>query len=137
LLASQLLLLLLPLLGKSSSYPLYVLVSTGRGFAENVDPLYQPIETLSVIEEPAKVYAPNDLFGDVHKFVVGVQSFVENPPNSLYSALNQLQTNTKKNDKKPKQKPLGQRVVFDPFGSGSFSLGWSVKFQVSNSFGIS
>ncbi|KAH8379015.1 hypothetical protein KR009_002684 [Drosophila setifemur] len=142
----QLYLILLPLLEVSLCYPIYVIIPNGIGRileSSDVTPYtgernQDPIEAISFVEDPAKVYTPNDLFGDVHKFVIGVQHFVQHPPGSLYSALSQLQTSTKnKDDKKQKQKPLGHKFVLDPFGSLSLALGFSVNFQVTNTIGLS
>ncbi|KAH8339040.1 hypothetical protein KR074_001154, partial [Drosophila pseudoananassae] len=129
------LMILLPLLESIRGHPMYILISPGRNLEMNEAAFYQsePIEVLPLMEDPAKFYSPNDIFGDVHKLVIGVQNFVQHPPSSLYSAFSQLQTTTKKDDKKQKQKPLGQKVAFDPFGSLALTLGWSAGFQVSNS----
>ncbi|KAH8350989.1 hypothetical protein KR067_009557, partial [Drosophila pandora] len=131
----QLLLIVSTLMENCNGHPVYILISPGRNLDMNEAVLYhsEPIEAQPFVEDPAKIYASNDIFGDVHKLVIGVQNFVQDPPSSLYSAFNQLQTNTQKVDKRQKQKPLGQKVTFDPFGSLALTLGWSAGFQVSNS----
>ncbi|XP_016968849.2 uncharacterized protein LOC108036948 [Drosophila rhopaloa] len=120
------------------SQPMYILLPTQvpRSLELSQEPLFQePIETIQFIKDPAKVYTPNDFFGEVHKFIIGVQQFVQNPPTSLYSAFNQLQSNGKKNHQK--QKPVKHKLVLDPFGNISFTLGWSANLQVFNSIGFS
>ncbi|XP_017156901.2 uncharacterized protein LOC108165375 [Drosophila miranda] len=116
------------------SQPLSVLFSGDFGRSLDAD---RETEDLLFFEHPAKAYSSDDLFGDVQKFVIGVHQFVQHPSSSLYSALNQLQANAKKNHKKQKH-PLfgGQKVVLDPPGSVSFNLGWSLNFQLTNSIAI-
>ncbi|XP_022229221.2 uncharacterized protein LOC111078685 [Drosophila obscura] len=123
-----LLLIFLPLLQPGLSQPLSILISTG--FGRNLD-LNQETEDFLFIEDPAKGYSPNDLFGDVQKFFIGVHQFF------LHSSLNPLQSNAKKTHKKQKQ-PLfvGQNISLNPFGNFSFNLGLSLNFQLTNSIGF-
>ncbi|XP_052843800.1 uncharacterized protein LOC128257040 [Drosophila gunungcola] len=118
--------------------PMYILLPTqvARSLELNEETLFQePIEAIPLMEDPAKVYTPHDFFGEVHKFIIGVQQFVQHPPTSLYSAFNQLQSNVKNNHQK--QKPVKHKVVLDPSGNISFTLGWSANLQVFNSIGFS
>ncbi|XP_034657529.1 uncharacterized protein LOC117894524 [Drosophila subobscura] len=130
-----LLLIFLPLLESGLSQPLSILFSTGFGRSLELNP---DTEDFLLIEDPAKGYPANDFFGDVQKFFIGVHQFVQHPSSSLNSALNQLQSNAKKNhNKKPKPAIFGgQKVVLDPFGSFFFSLGLSGNFQLTNSIGF-
>ncbi|XP_002030716.2 uncharacterized protein LOC6605903 [Drosophila sechellia] len=116
--------------------PIYFLMPTqvARSFDLAEDSFYQEpeIEGIQFIEDPAKLFKPNDFFREVNKFVIGVQEFVQNPSSSLYSAFNQLQSNAKKNHQK-NQKPVKNKVVLDPFGNISFTLGWSANLGVFNS----
>ncbi|XP_016964795.1 uncharacterized protein LOC108034421 [Drosophila biarmipes] len=119
--------------------PMYFLLPTTVGTRSldlREETFYQePIEATPFMDDPAKLFAPNDFFGEFNKFVNGVQQFVQHPPTSLYSAFNQLQSNAKKNHQK--QKPVKNKVVLDPFGQISFTLGWSANLQVFNSIGFS
>lgn len=85
--------------------PIYFLMPTqvARSFNLAEDSFYQEperIEGIQFIEDPAKLFKPNDFFREVNKFIIGVQEFVQNPSSSLYSAFNQLQSNAKKNHQK-------------------------------------
>ncbi|KAH8283345.1 hypothetical protein KR054_007906, partial [Drosophila jambulina] len=146
---SQFLLIGLTLVKLSLCQPVYVILAAGVGrtvdtqeetlYQNQLDP--QSMEALEFIDDPAKLYAPNDFLSDLHKLAVGVQKFVQDPPSSLYNAL------TKKHHKKQgqsqsqsqgqSQKPVKHKVVLDPFGNISLFLGWSVNFQVANSIGLS
>ncbi|KAH8364848.1 hypothetical protein KR084_012574, partial [Drosophila pseudotakahashii] len=117
---------------------MYILLPTqlSRNLDLREETFYQePIEAIQFIDDPAKFYSNKDFFGEVNKFVNGVQQFVQHPSTSLYSAFNQLQSNAKKNHQK--QKPVKNKVVLDPFGNISFTLGWSANLQVFNSIGFS
>jgi len=117
--------------------PMYFLLPTqvARSLNLREETFYQkPIEAIPSIDDPAKLFSPNDFFGEFNKFISGVQQFVQHPPASLYSAFNQLQSNAKKNHQK--QKPVKNKVVLDPFGNISFNLGWSANLQVFNSIGF-
>ncbi|KAH8239818.1 hypothetical protein KR032_008183, partial [Drosophila birchii] len=135
---SQLLLICLTFIELSLSQPVYVILAAGVGrtFDSQEEILYQnqvepqPMDALAFIDDPAKLYAPNDFLSDLHRLAIGVQKFVQDPPTSLYSAL------TKKNHKKQGQKPVKHKVVLDPFGNISLFLGWSVNFQVTNTIGV-
>ncbi|EDW95457.2 uncharacterized protein LOC6535081 [Drosophila yakuba] len=120
--------------------PIYFVMptQTARSFDSAEDTFYQEpeIEGIQFIEDPAKLFQPNDFFREVNKFVIGVQEFLQNPPTSLYSAFNQLQSNAKKNHQKH-QKPVKNKVVLDPFGNISFTLGWSANLGVFNSISFS
>lgn len=121
--------------------PIYFLMPTqvARSFNLAEDSFYQEperIEGIQFIEDPAKLFKPNDFFREVNKFIIVVQEFVQNPSSSLYSAFNQLQSNAKKNHQK-NQKPVKNKVVLDPFGNITFTLGWSANLGVFNSISFS
>ncbi|XP_017042967.2 uncharacterized protein LOC108089301 [Drosophila ficusphila] len=122
------------LINVKCSQSMYIVIPTnlGRSFELREETLYQEtIPAIEIMEDPAKLYTPNDFFGDAQKLIVAVQKFLQHPPTSLHSAFNQLQSNAKKNHQK--QKPVKNKVVLDPFGNISFTLGWSANLQVFNS----
>ncbi|KAH8300776.1 hypothetical protein KR059_006917, partial [Drosophila kikkawai] len=137
----QFLLICLTVIELSLSQPVYVILAAGVG--RTIDPqeetLYQnqldpqSLEALAFIDDPAKLYAPNDFLSDLHKLAIGVQKFVQDPPSSLYSALTKKNHKKKEQSQSQSQKPVKHKVVLDPFGNISLFLGWSVNFQVTNS----
>ncbi|XP_030385700.1 uncharacterized protein LOC115632613 [Scaptodrosophila lebanonensis] len=96
-------------------------------------------ESLDWVVDPSKALQPKDIFHDVQKFVVKIYEFVQHPKDSAYNGFAySLQPIFKKHKQHNQQKQQAtiHKVMLDPFGNFSFTLGFSLNFQVSNTVGF-